>query len=247
MTRSRRVTDERTATDPGDRPAVTLRCCDSSAVDAARLAQAEALLGAHEHAKVARLVRPADRANTLMGRLLVRELLAEAVPGTDPADWRILAGEHDRPLPQATDVERVPFVSIAHTDSIVVAALSHAGLVGVDIECASRRAPLAVARRFFSPIESARFEGLDSERSRRLFWRLWTLKEAWLKARGTGITGALNSTTIELDPPRLAVARDDDPAAWQLLEPEVLPGYQIGLALRAPELPMLTCNVEPRV
>jgi phosphopantetheinyl transferase len=72
------------------------------------------------------------------------------------------------------------------------------------------------------------------------------LKEAWLKARGTGITGALNSTTIDLEGPRLAVARDDAPGAWQLLEPALLPGYQLGLALRATEAPVLSCIHEPR-
>jgi hypothetical protein len=85
----------------------------------------------------------------------------------------------------------------------------------------------------------------DDDDARRRFWRLWTLKEAWLKARGTGITGALDSTTIDLSPPRLVVARDDDPGAWQLLEPDLLPGYQIGLALRAGEAPQLSCMTEP--
>ncbi|KAL6778362.1 hypothetical protein ACKKBG_A17905 [Auxenochlorella protothecoides x Auxenochlorella symbiontica] len=73
-------------------------------------------------------------------------------------------------------------------------AVAQGGEVGLDLEACGRLArndPLSFARRRFSPLEAEAMQGCTSEAERRaLFIRLWVLKEAYLKARGTGIAGS---------------------------------------------------------
>ena len=51
--------------------------------------------------------------------------------------------------------------------------------------------PLAVAERYFSAAEAAQLRALTSDAQPRRFLQLWTLKEAYLKAIGTGLAGGL--------------------------------------------------------
>ena len=67
------------------------------------------------------------------------------------------------------------------------------------------------------------------------FHRLWTRKEAWLKARGTGLSEDTRAFTVTQDAQdaRLTRCADDDPAAWSLHDIAPAPGMAGALALRA--------------
>ena len=82
------------------------------------------------------------------------------------------------------------FFSISHTDGLTVIALSDCE-VGIDVEKV-RKADLRVVRRFSK--EEADY--ITEKESDRRFFEIWTKKEAYLKCKGTGISGGLNSVNV---------------------------------------------------
>lgn len=84
--------------------------------------------------------------------------------------------------------ERVRF-NLSHTRGLVGCALTLDSAVGFDVEhSGGRGASLELAQRFFAPPEIAALEGLEAEALRSRFYETWTLKEAYLKARGLGLS-----------------------------------------------------------
>ena len=121
----------------------------------------------------------------LAGRLLIRRWL-EAVSGVAAAQWRLIEGPRGRPT-IASPSSPWSF-NLAHSGGMVACVLSTLKDVGVDVEHLDRR-PMAadLYRRYCSPAEIADIERYDDDERLRRFLTYWTLKEAYLKARGLGI------------------------------------------------------------
>jgi 4'-phosphopantetheinyl transferase len=96
----------------------------------------------------------------------------------------LISGD-DRP----SSHDRIDF-SISHSGDFVLVAVARAARVGVDVErIRSRTDILAIATHAFGRKTSQDIEGLPPDDQRRRFFRLWTLAEAYGKARGTGLAG----------------------------------------------------------
>ena len=169
-------------------------------LDDARLAARLAtLLDVEERARRDRMAHESGRRQQLLARAMQRELLSHYVPAVAPGDWRFERSAGGRPgfAPEfaATGLN----FNVAHTPGMVVVAVGRVRRLGVDVEAADKRAPLPVARRYFSPREAAALDALPPEARPRHFLRLWTLKEAYLKAMGEGLPGGLDRMTFTLD------------------------------------------------
>jgi 4'-phosphopantetheinyl transferase len=121
----------------------------------------------------------------LIGRLLIRGWL-ESVSGTPASEWQLVDAERGRP-----EIAHPPSpwsFNLAHSGNVVACVLSSIAGVGVDLEDLERR-PMTrdLARRFCAPAEVADIEGQAESSQTRRFLTYWTLKEAYLKARGLGI------------------------------------------------------------
>ena len=169
-------------------------------LDDARLAARLAtLLDADERARRDRMAHESGRRQQLLARAMQRELLSRYVPAVAPGDWRFERGAGGRPeFAPAFAATGLNF-NVAHTPGMVVVAVGRVTRLGVDVEAADKRAPLPVARRYFSPREAAALDALPPETRPRHFLRLWTLKEAYLKAMGEGLLGGLDHMTFTLD------------------------------------------------
>jgi len=99
--------------------------------------------------------------------------------------------------------------NLSHTEGMILCAVTAGCPIGVDVEDSFRTAEcLPLARRFFHPTETALLENLPADQLLLAFYRLWTLKEAYLKALGAGLTGSLDAfgfrwPTGQMAPPRL--------------------------------------------
>jgi 4'-phosphopantetheinyl transferase len=153
----------------------------------ARLSRLRAMLSADEVARMQRLRRPGDRQRFLVSHALVRLLLSRHAP-VEPSDWDFVPGPHGKPAIGAPrDHAKLSF-SLSHTDGLCACALTETGDVGIDVERLARRVEAdALAARMLSPDEASRIASLDPERRRAAFLRHWTLREAWVKARGEGM------------------------------------------------------------
>lgn len=204
-----------------------------------------AVLAPDERARLERF--RAREAGTLFlsARLLLRGLLARRT-GVPAAAWRFEADERGRPevaRPEAW-AGRARF-NLTHTHGLVACALARDRAVGIDAESVSRPVHLEqLAERFFAPVEAQALLRLPPERRRTRFFEHWTLKEAYLKARGVGLGLPLDGFAFTVEPPPPAVAFSsipDDPSAWSfdLLRPTDDHVLAVATALRAGVRPRL--------
>jgi 4'-phosphopantetheinyl transferase len=158
-----------------------------------------ALMSEEEQARERRFKVESARRLHLLARGMQREVLSSYLPGTSPRELRFISGPAGRPaLAPPFDASGLVF-NISHAKGLVVLAVTRGGLLGVDVELYDKKVPLEVARRFFSPVEADALEALPGDARSRRFLRLWTLKESYLKALGTGIAGGLESATFRID------------------------------------------------
>ncbi|HUQ08940.1 MAG TPA: 4'-phosphopantetheinyl transferase superfamily protein [Steroidobacteraceae bacterium] len=199
------------------------------------LAKFASVLSPDEAQRVERMQYPEGRHQMLVTRALVRNVLSHYVPAVPAADWRFDRGELGRPsvaraMPAAA---RALHFNVAHTRGLVVMAVGRMPEIGVDVERIDPGVRLAVARRYFSAPEVAALDALPPGEQPRRFQRLWTLKEAYLKALGTGISGGLGSMTFHFEK-GVRFERQGDPEAgcWQFHEFEIGAEYLAAVAGR---------------
>jgi 4'-phosphopantetheinyl transferase len=164
--------------------------------DAGRVAQALAWMSDAERARFDRFHHDHDRLMFALGRLMARTLVGRAL-GVDPADWAWREGSHGRPEidAPATDLH----FNLAHSAGLVICVIGRGRAVGVDVEGLTRRAPdVALVARCCSPAETDDVRA-HGDRWRDRFLTYWTLKEAYLKARGLGISVTLSDISFTLD------------------------------------------------
>ena len=189
-----------------------------------------AILSPDEAARASRFRVPGDAHGFVAGRVLARAMLADVVgatPGsltlrTDARGRPHLAGagpEGERGPARGVGPGPVPAFSITHTRGLVACAVALAGEVGVDAEHTGRSGDMErLARRYFAQGELAFLDGLPPQERRPGFFVVWTLKEAFLKARGEGISFPLSSFSFDpsKSPPVLTceAGLEQDPGAW---------------------------------
>jgi len=179
------------------------------------------LLAPQELDRQARLVRERDRRLFLIARALVRTTLSRYAP-VDPKAWRFSAGPLGKP--EIAGPAGLPPLSfnLTHTAGLVACAVAAGQRVGVDAERLDRPvACLDLARRAFSAGERALLQEFPEERRRELFFELWTLREAYVKARGAGMLRVPGEAlAFRLEPgaePAVAFAADwpDEAGRWR--------------------------------
>jgi len=190
--------------------------------DRDRIAQACDGMTAAEHARFDRFRHDSDRHMFALGRLMARTLVGRAL-GISPTAWTWREGPHGRPEIDrpATDLQ----FNLSHSAGLVICVLARGREVGVDVEDLTRRAPdPAVVPRYLAPVEADDVHA-HGERWRDRFLAYWTLKEAYLKARGVGISLPLSEIafTLTADGARIGFERSlagaDDRWAFHLWQP----------------------------
>jgi 4'-phosphopantetheinyl transferase len=205
--------------------------------------RAVAWLQAAEPERFARYRFEADRAMFLAGRILARTLVGRAL-GVAPEAWRWHEGPHGRPEIDSPDAT-LRF-NLSHSAGLLVCALADAREVGVDVEHLARP-PIdrKMIHRYLSPAEAEDVEAQPADQWQDRFLVYWTLKEAYLKARGLGVSVPLSEITFELDGDRARVRFDgslaDCDTRWALSFFRPTPRHLIAVAASAAD------GIEPRI
>jgi 4'-phosphopantetheinyl transferase len=203
--------------------------------DAATLERYAALLSPDERVRRERFVFERDRHQFLVTRGFVRTLIGREL-GADPATLAFVADGYGRPslsAPAGTDLE----FNISHTNGLVACALARDAEIGVDVEDATRTTDRDLARRFFSPAEADALDALPPAARQDRFYEYWTLKEAYIKARGMGLSLPLDGFTMIVDgrePPqiRFEPSITDDPGSWQFAQFTPTSRHRLAVAVR---------------
>lgn len=184
-------------------PVFAYFCQLDGALTEAQRAEELALLDDEERANHARYRREEDRDLYVRAHALTRRALSSQVPSVGPSAWRFARKPNERPALEAglAGATGLRF-NLTHTPGLVACVVSRAPEVGVDAECTTRLLDLGpVARTVYDDGELAALFALEAKALRARFFDLWTLKEAWLKARGFGFS---------CDPKNLAFSFDGE-------------------------------------
>jgi 4'-phosphopantetheinyl transferase len=193
--------------------------CVTESFDPETLAADTALLSPDERARADRFSFAEDRREFVSARALLRRTLSRHRPLT-PDAWRFEPGEHGKPM-LARDCQTTSplHFNVSHTRGLVACVVSVVGDVGIDVERTDRAADVdALAARFFDATELARLRDLPASARPTRFFELWTLKEAYLKARGVGMTMPLRHPVFEFVDPdalRFSTGEQSPPAGWR--------------------------------
>lgn len=190
------------------------------------------LLTDEERTRAARYVDPRDGAHFIAARGMVRKILARAI-GAAPETLTFSLGEHGKP---SLTCAGAPHFNFTDSGTFGALAISRDCVVGVDIERVREREFSKLAERYFAPDEAAAYAALPAEQKREVFFRIWTRKEAFLKAVGTGLATKLSAFEVSLNEEarltRVDAAIDADVSAWVMHAFTPAPGYLGAIAAR---------------
>jgi len=151
-----------------------------------------ALLSSAEREKVDRYRLASSQHTALITRAFIRLLLSQYAP-SPPQTWQFTVGKMGKP---EIEHNRLGLrFNLSHNDELIVCAICLNNDIGCDIENLSRKISVnAIAKRFFSEQEAQRIKA-DPTR----FFEYWTLKEAFVKATGLGISQGLETFSFQIN------------------------------------------------
>ena len=161
----------------------------------AEVARLRDLLATDERARADQFRFERDRSRYIVGRATLRLLLARYLDA-EPGELEIGYGEFDKPY-----LDGGPSFNLSHSGAVALYAFAADGEIGIDLELDD--ADLSreqIAERFFSPAEVSALRLLPAEAQPSAFLTCWTRKEAFIKARGDGLSLALDSFDVTLAP-----------------------------------------------
>ncbi len=158
------------------------------------------LLSLNEQERAARFKFEDDRRRYIVAHAALRLLLSQYA-NVFASDLNFFTSANGKPFlvvaPAAANIQ----FNLSHSHEVALIAVTQGREVGVDVERVKEDFAFGeVAQRFFSAREVAALNALPSELQRKTFYRCWTSKEAFLKAKGTGLSGELDEVDISWTP-----------------------------------------------
>jgi 4'-phosphopantetheinyl transferase len=182
-------------------------------------------LSSQERERAGRFALERDRARFVAARGFLRAILGSSL-GADPQSVEFLYGAKGKPSLGGAFAHSGLQFNLAHSGGLAVFAVARHGMVGVDVEQLRPVPGLSgLMDRFFAPLECAEIKKLSGAAEVRAFFKIWTRKEAWLKATGEGITGFLKSIEVvgPLGEEKLRVGPQDDSGCTRLYLHDLVP------------------------
>jgi 4'-phosphopantetheinyl transferase len=174
----------------------------------------------------------------LIGRALLRTSLSRYAP-VPPDGWVFATNAYGCPFIDEPASLRDLRFNLSHTDGLIACAVTRGGEIGIDVENATREVdPLALAPTVFARPEIEDVAAAPPEERTERFFAYWTLKEAYIKARGIGVSLALKGFWFDLnnDPPRIHFSErcPDRPERWQFQRYRPTPNHALAIAVATP-------------
>ena len=208
---------------------------DAPDEDTARLA---ACLSSDEAERAARFRFPRDRRRFVVSRAAARNILGGYL-GIPAREVAIRTDRHGKPRLDSTRHGTPLRFNVSHSHDLALVALGGRE-IGVDVEAGRPACDAdALVGRYFSRQELDEYLALAPAERSRAFLAAWTLKEAYLKARGDGLAGGLDGCTVTMHPDAparlIAVrARPGEAGRWTFVRLAPAPGYVGAVAVGGP-------------
>jgi len=183
-------------------------------------------------------------------REMLRHTLTLYRPDIKASEWIYTHNPQGKPQLLPAQSHDNLFFNLSHTDGLTVLAISAIEECGIDIENTAVSRPtsyLDIADRFFTELESTHIkQGSIVEQIQR-FFDFWTLKEAYIKAVGKGLSVGLDRFQFVIDPVS-PIAIDFPPPAidvangWAFYQQTIATDIRLAIALRTDSSETLSCE-----
>ncbi|XOV79512.1 MAG: 4'-phosphopantetheinyl transferase family protein [Aestuariibacter sp.] len=197
------------------------------------------VLAADERDRMSRFRFEKDRHQFLVTRAALRTILSKYQPAIAPSEWIFDKNPYGRPYICARQNSQEMYFNLSHSKNMIVIAISNLPQIGIDVEASDRMGSHQdVARSFFSETEVQQMIQLSTSARNDRFIDLWTLKEAYIKACGMGLSIPLNEFSFIINSlgdirVRFDPKRKDIPSSWNFWQ--ILPGteHKVAMALKS--------------
>jgi 4'-phosphopantetheinyl transferase len=165
---------------------------------------------------------------------MLRLALSEYAP-VRPEEWQFSKGEWGKPEICGPILDPPLWFNLSHTDGFAACVAGRVPQLGVDVENTRRMTSYNdLARRFFAAVEYQYLRNLPLDLQREAFFRIWTLKEAYIKAEGKGLSIPLDSFNFHFsDEVKLALNGEFTPDGWSFFEFQAGSDYRISIGAKA--------------
>lgn len=194
------------------------------------------LLSRDEGERAERFHFRTDRHRFIIARAVLRKIIGRYL-GLEPERLQFAYNRYGKPaLAGWFGAEEFRF-NLTRSQDLALYAFSLKRKVGIDAEYVrADLAPLKVAATAFSASEFEMLKAVPEDRRTEAFFACWTRKEAYVKAKGKGLSIPLDEFDVSLlpgQPARLMNVRADPPEAsrWSLVELHPAHGYMGALAV----------------
>jgi 4'-phosphopantetheinyl transferase len=156
------------------------------------------LLSSVEQDRASKFKFETDRRRYIIAHAALRSILSIYV--NSPArELQFASGPYGKPkLASIHDAKKIAF-NLSHSNEVALIAITQGREIGVDVEWVRKDFAFdEVAERFFTSREVAALRALPLHLQREAFYKCWTSKEAFLKAKGTGLSGQLDEVEMVL-------------------------------------------------
>jgi 4'-phosphopantetheinyl transferase len=184
----------------------------------------ESLLSAEEKERAFKFKFERDRRRHIVSHAALRSVLSTYLD-LPPGSLKFAAGPNGKPKLAPIPGEELVQFNLSHANEVALIAVAREKEVGVDVEWIDRNTPFReIAGRFFSAQEVGALDALPTHLQKIAFFKCWTSKEAFLKAKGTGLSDKLDD--VEILSPRQGVVRIKSAVPnWRLVELDPGDGY----------------------
>lgn len=165
----------------------------------------------------------------------------------DPESIELIRQPKGKPIIAAPAALQSVSFSLTHTHDLAAVAVSSLGPVGLDAEWQYRQGPsIAVAKRFFTVQEYEDILSLPQTQQHQRLLTYWTLKEAYVKALGTGISSGLKKFRLILhaSAPPILKHTENTPSRdknWHFHNLTLADEYLVALACQTRQAPHVIC------
>jgi len=187
-------------------------------------------LAADERARAERFYFQRDREHFIVARGLLRVILGRCM-GMEPDRLAFCYNSYGKPaLGRDSGGDTLRF-NVSHSHELALYAVTREHEIDVDLErLRSDLADEQIAERFFSRREFAVLRAVPTNMRQEAFFKCWTRKEAYVKAKGKGLSLPLDQFDVSLAPGEPAALLNtkldpEEASHWSLQELTPGPGY----------------------
>ncbi len=208
------------------------------AIQAGWLDRFPALMSGQERERYDRFINERARDQHLIARALVRNVLS-MYGDLPPREWEFEFAAHGKPSIRPDQNSSQLSFNLAHCPGLVICAVTRGREIGVDCEDSRRKiGHRQFSTRFFAPQEVRQIDRASDAELPSLFFDLWTLKEAYIKAVGAGLSLPLDQFGFEWTEERQPIISfgekiDDRPEEWRFHQIDLRSPFKTAIAIQS--------------